>query len=397
KRKILNFARFPQTIKEVLLSKEVKNIPYTYLPRPKNFKAINKLNYPLYGLTSFWDNEAQQWNINFIDFQNDSILYTWFFLEKDFEKAKISYSNSCPKQSILLSNKNLIGRLSFSPNLFRLGANSNILWHNKELLFHHGVNLAADGNIWTCARDIYPEKKEEYYGGLVKNLDDNLISYREENIVKIDIETGAILFKKGIAEILIENGYKGIIYGSDLFDPTHLNDVQPALKDTRYWKKDDLFISIRNRSLVFLYRPSTNKILKLIHGPYVNQHDVDIISDHQISIFNNNNTGGKGYNADEIMVPIDSFNSSEVIIYDFETNTFTNYLSNRFQVEKIATASEGLSEFLNNGDLFVEEHNKGVYYIINEDEIVLKKIFPTKDPNYIYLPNWIRLYEDYPF
>ena len=39
--------------------------------------------------------------------------------------------------------------------------------------------------------------------------------------------------------------------------------------------------------LVILYRPSNNKIIKVIRG-FLNQHDVDIIDDRRISIYNNN-------------------------------------------------------------------------------------------------------------
>ena len=33
--------------------------------------------------------------------------------------------------------------------------------------------------------------------------------------------------------------------------------------------------------MVILYRPSTNKIIKIIEGNFLNQHDVDIIDDKE--------------------------------------------------------------------------------------------------------------------
>ena len=68
----------------------------------------------------------------------------------------------------------------------------------------------------------------------------------------------------------------------------HLNDIQPVLYDGNYMKKGDLLLSVRNISLIILYRPSNNKILKIIEGEFLNQHDVDIINDSTISIYNNN-------------------------------------------------------------------------------------------------------------
>ena len=67
-------------------------------------------------------------------------------------------------------------------------------------------------------------------------------------------------------------------------DPIHLNDIQPVDFDGDYWKKGDVFLSIRNQSMIMLYRPSTNQIIWIGNGPYLHQHDVDIIDDHRIAI-----------------------------------------------------------------------------------------------------------------
>ena len=40
--------------------------------------------------------------------------------------------------------------------------------------------------------------------------------------------------------------------------------------------------------MVILYRPETNKIIKIIEGGFLHQHDVDILDDRTISIYNNN-------------------------------------------------------------------------------------------------------------
>ena len=71
-------------------------------------------------------------------------------------------------------------------------------------------------------------------------------------------------------------------------DPIHLNDIEPVRKDGPYWRKGDLFLSLRSPSTVMLYRPSTNKVIWRKDGPWSKQHDVDILDDHRISIFNNN-------------------------------------------------------------------------------------------------------------
>ena len=99
-----------------------------------------------------------------------------------------------------------------------------------------------------------------------------------------------------ISEILIENKIvsKNFAINSSLsgeLNPIHLNDIEPTFSfDTEFGLfQGDVFISIRHQSAIIHYRPSTNKVINYITGPFAQQHDVNVISDKEISIFNNNN------------------------------------------------------------------------------------------------------------
>ena len=70
--------------------------------------------------------------------------------------------------------------------------------------------------------------------------------------------------------------------------------------------------------MVLLYRPSTNEIIWKGAGPFFHQHDVDILDNHRISVFNNNSKDFAGSNV------VDGHN--EVIIYDFKTDEYSSYL-----------------------------------------------------------------------
>ena len=141
---------------------------------------------------------------------------------------------------------------------------------------------------------IYGFQAQYFFQVDKKYVGENFLYFKDDGISKISTD-GKIMLQKSVSQILIENGYKHLLFGHQEFksDPIHLNDIQPVLKDTKYFKKGDLFLSLRNLSFIILYRPSTNTIIKIISGPFSNQHDVDIINDKQISIFNNNTINGK--------------------------------------------------------------------------------------------------------
>ena len=394
------FASFPKTVITVLRSKELRGIPPTYTERDPSFKNINNINYDLFGLNSFYNMTQDLWDIRLFNFKNDSIIHEWYLKRESYSfiKSERHFRKTAPSHCILLPNRSLIAGCN-SNNLYKLDENSNVIWHNSSKFFHHSLNMAADGDIWVCASAIR---------GFKDNRNDSISSYIDDYITKVSVETGQIIFDKSVSEILIENGYKNFVYGfsnqytpTGDFDPIHLNDIQPVHYDAQHWKKGDLFLSLRNKSLVLLYRPKTNKIIHLLYGPFLNQHDVDIISDKEISLFNNNITAiGSDYPIEGFGIAkniADKLYNSEIIIYNFEDSTYRKHLQHQFDKEKISSQTKGLHEMLNSGDVFVESQNDGKVYIMNDDVILLRKEFSTSIDNMVERPNWIRIYENINF
>ncbi len=116
--------------------------------------------------------------------------------------------------------------------------------------------------------------------------------------------------------------------------------------------------------MIILYRPSTNKIIKIIEGHFYNQHDVDIIDESKISIYNNNVFFNQ---RNERKVK----NNNEIIIYDFKTNSFSKIFEKTFIKNKINTNTHGLVDFLQDGSAIVEDRNNGrIFYLNSEGEVV---------------------------
>jgi hypothetical protein len=131
--------------------------------------------------------------------------------------------------------------------------------------------------------------------------------------------------------------------------------------------RDDLFLSLRNISAIVHYRPSTNKVINYIIGPFAKQHDVDIISDKEISIFNNNQFYINNQN-------------SEILIYNFETKKFKKLFNGKLQKENFKAHANGASQILKDKSLLVEESVHGrIIMFNNKGEKVWEYINKDKD------------------
>lgn len=172
---------------------------------------------------------------------------------------------------------------------------------------------------------------------------------------------GEIVRVWSVKDILERHGYFGLLYGVGEYevDRIHLNDVQPMLETDDYVQAGDVALSIRNLSTVMLYRPSTDEIIWLQIGPWLNQHDVDYEGDGVFTIFGNDmvrrefkkRTPFRGY--------------STIWKYDQKTGEASEYLP--MDNSDIYTATEGRHRVLKNGDAFVEETDQHLLHRVSPD------------------------------
>ena len=103
--------------------------------------------------------------------------------------------------------------------------------------------------------------------------------------------------------------------------------------------------------MIFLYRPSSNKIIWIKSGPWIKQHDVDIINDHEIGIFGNDVIDSKFTSKDNCFI---NKNNHHYIV-DFKKNTIKTNYNKLFAKHKIKTITEGRSKIIFNKGIFIEE------------------------------------------
>ena len=347
-----------------------------------------------YLLLSKYDGDLQEGVVELVDLRNFKILHTWNpdidafnDLVEQVDEFKYLERDGNNKRSMLmhpyLTNR---GELLFGwiKPLRKIDACSNLVSQNTHDIFHHSIETDIDGNIWVPSH-IYPQSLPiEKVGRDINIIQDD--GFYDDAIVKLS-PNDEILYEKSVSQIFIDNGLEYLLFsvGDRLFDtdPIHLNDIQPINFDGEFWKKGDVFLSLRHQSMVLLYRPSTNEIIWKGAGTFFHQHDVDILDNHRISIFNNNS---KDFVDGDV---VDGHN--EVIIYDFKTNEYSFYLKDSLIEHDVRTITEGRSEILTNGDLFVEESNYGRTLYFNADGSLRWTHVNRANDGNVYRVGWSRI------
>ena len=342
----------------------------------------------LFGLSSSYDQARKKWNINLLDFKRDLSLFTWEMGGRELSIDDMA--GSFPHMPILMPDSGLIIFFQGTKNLLRIDKKSQILWHNEEFVFHHTMNLDSEGHLWICGfdnRGIYNPKTHK------------VSTYLEDVLLKIDVNSGKIIQKISLVDLLWDNGQKELILRysnrpNTGDDPLHSNDVQPVFSSSTYWETGDLFVSLRNRSLILHIRPSSGELINFIQGPFINQHDVDIISPTEIAFFHNNFSmlGDKTIPLKD-QAKRDTLGPSEILVFNFEDGSFSPILDSLFEEEQIFSATQSHFEILPSGRIFVESQNEGLLYLFSEDEILMKKTLPSPVEGHISRPHWIRVFE----
>ncbi len=373
---MLTVAEFPFLVKDVIIDITIGGpmVIADRFPYLDGFEKAGRIQSGAledkgYLLLPFYDVKKKQCTVQLMRIRDQKILKEW---SPDIDailkqvQSKITKPYARIFHPLQMEDGHLVMHISAGP-LVKIGPSSTIEWI-IDGTFHHSLERDAEGNIWACS-----VMQPSAYAGI--------LSHRDDAIVKIS-PAGKVIFKKSVAKILEENGYRGLLACGYETDLIHLNEIKPALSDSKYWKKGDLMLSIRNRSTVVLYRPCNNKIIWLKTGPWMNPHDVEFVSDHEISVFGNNVIQDvKG------CVLMDGQN--DVYLYDFTNGTLSSPYKKAMKSFAVRTLTEGRSKVLSNGDVFIEETNNGRLLRLTP-ETAKWEFVRRVDKNHLSLPSWSR-------
>ena len=273
--------------------------------------------------------------------------------------ASISLNTVGAVHPALLADGDIVFNTGLS--LVRLSpCSSKPVWVLDEIM-HHSNEIDANGDIWVPSVSL---------DGFSDNiwLRDHM---RDDAIAHVSAD-GQLLSKQSFSRILIDNGLRALLLGTshNHDDPIHMNEIQVAPRNTKYWKQGDLLISSRGLSSIFLYRPSTGKILWHQTGPWMNQHSVDFVDDHRISVYDNNVIiyAPKKYSF------LSSGDSNRVLLYDFDTGQISQPFETLLAKAHPVSISQGRARVLPDGGLFIEETDAGRHLRFTLDRLMWSRV-----------------------
>jgi hypothetical protein len=352
-------------------------------------KAGFRFSYPAgtrpdagYLLLSRYDGDDARSYVELVDLNAQTVLHRW---APDIDAINAQYHLQSNLEPNLARDRNLRRYLFYHPYatedgglliksespLVKIDACSRVVWINDEDVFHHSTERDDSGMFWV------PTMQEPV---TIKGVDPD--KFHDDSIAMVTPD-GKLLMNRSVSQILIDNGLERLVFWGTGYerDPIHLNDIEPVRKDGPYWRKGDLFLSLRSPSTVMLYRPSTNKVIWRKDGPWSKQHDVDILDDHRISIFNNNAFGARGET---------SLRTAEVNIYDFATGEVTSPWRAALERLDVWAPFGSLAEVLPNDELFVEEQYHGRLIRLTLDGDVVWEYVNRAKMGRAFLLGWSR-------
>jgi len=339
-----------------------------------------------YLLFSGVNSEAKRSIVQLIRISDGKVVSTWTpDWSEVYEQAtnkkfapKGSLRNLGAGHPLLLADGDII--FNTSAVLVRQNhCNSKPVWVLNEVM-HHSNELDETGSaLWV------PSVAQD---GLADNpwLRDQI---RDDALAHVSTD-GRLLERRSFARILRENGLESMLLGTSGVqinrDPTHINQIKAARVNSRYWQRGDLLISARHLSALFLYRPSTDKIIWHQTGPWMNQHSVDFVDDHRISVFNNNVVSGPPNGKQMFMKP---GATNQVLVYDFDTQQVSQPFATLLTEARPVTITGGLARILPDGGLFIEETNYGRHLRFTQDRLLWSRV-NDYDDQHIGVLSWSR-------
>lgn len=246
----------------------------------------------------------------------------------------------------------------YQTGLFRIDRCSRLKWF-KPGLYHHDVQVAADGSIWALSANFHTEQPAAYA---------HIASPYYDDVVQRLSPDGEVLEEFSLLDVIYRSGYQGLVLeGKSSYpeskqdDPTHSNDIEIVGADFAarhdFANEGDLLISLRAVDSIVLIDRETKLVKWAMTGLFLRQHDPDLQPDGTISIFDNRTARGQFNKAARTLEP-QSFGYSRLLRFDpASQRVLWQFQGSR--EEPFYSSVQGDHQILPNGNVMAVETEAG--------------------------------------
>lgn len=261
-----------------------------------------------------------------------------------------------------------VGDSPFGYGLVKFDRDSKVVWKNLDH-FHHDFDLAEDGRIYglTHAYRKTPLEGVEHFKPPV--LDDYLVILSPE---------GEIQTRISLLDIFNDSRYRRLLWRVAYYsmeDPLHTNGVEVLSREEAEFlggkipgaAEGQVLLSFRelDGGTLALIDPEEKRIVWATRGPWLAQHDPDILPSGNILMFDN--YGHYGEEGESRVIEVDPANGAVVWAY---TGDRENPLQSRIRSDQ---------ERLPNGNTLITESDGGrLVEVTPEGEIVWEFVNPVR-------------------
>jgi hypothetical protein len=177
-----------------------------------------------------------------------------------------------------------VGDTPYGYGVARLNRDSELVWFYPGRA-HHQFSVAPDGRIYVLTHEFVDDRIPEF---------GHLQRPRLEDFLVVLSPDGEELQKVRLLTALAQSRYRHMLYTVSQMasaDPLHANSVKYIDRDKAaafaYGKEGQILLSFRETNSLIVLDPGTQEIVWGTRGPWIGQHDPDILPNGNILMFDN--------------------------------------------------------------------------------------------------------------
>lgn len=177
-----------------------------------------------------------------------------------------------------------VGDTPYGYGLVKLDRNSEVIWRYAGHA-HHDVDVGPDGRVYVLTHEFTTDELVNLDRLAPPRLDDFLVILSPDGVEEKKIR---------LIDLVSDSPYRQVLYTVSsyaLADPLHANDVDVITEAQAavfpFGEAGQVMLSFRELGAIAVIDVDEEKLVWLTRGPWIGQHDPDILANGNILLFDN--------------------------------------------------------------------------------------------------------------